>query len=93
MTISDPDSQWEREEPQRTFIATMETLHRQGRAPDDLLEVMLVLSLSGMSKAHGARAVAARLMMLADKFAGEANRLEREARDAAAAGGASGNVH
>ena len=83
MTSAETDTEWAGREPQRSFIGAPNGSRIASYSIDELEEAMLALALTMASKMHGPRPVAARLLILADKFASEANRLEREARDAA----------
>lgn len=83
MSISDPNSKWEQEQPQRTFFDTIRLLHDQGHSVESLRDLMLIISLSGECDQRGPRAVAGRLILLADRFTAEADRLEGRKADAA----------
>ena len=83
MTIAETDAEWASREPQRSLIECADRLQDQGASIDDVAEAMLAIGLTISNKVHGPRSVAARLLMLADRFSSEASRLEREARDAA----------
>lgn len=73
------DAEWAGREPQRSLIEYADKLQDQGASIEDVGEAMMAIGLTISNKLHGPRAVAARLMMLADKFNAEANRLEGEA--------------
>jgi hypothetical protein len=74
---------WAAREPQRGFIECADKLQDRGHSIDALADAMMTIALTMQSKLHGPRAVAARLLALADKFTNEADKLDREARDAA----------
>ena len=76
-------SAWAAREPQRGFIECADKLQDRGHSIDTLADAMMTIALTMQSKLYGPRAVAAHLLALADKFSNEADKLEREARDAA----------
>src|SRR5687767_10796917 len=82
-TDAETAAAWAAREPQRSVIGILERLQDQGHSVDAMADAMLSIALTMQSKLHGSRAVAARLLALADKFSNEADKLDREARDAA----------
>jgi hypothetical protein len=83
MTNIETGAEWASRKPQRSLIEYADRLQDQGHSIDGVGEAMMTLGLTISSKLHGPQAVAAWLLMLADKFAGDADRLELEARNAA----------
>jgi hypothetical protein len=77
MIDAETTAEWARKEPQRSLITTADFLQDSGHSGDSLSEAMMALSLHMQHRVHGPRAVAARLLALADKFSGEADKLDR----------------
>lgn len=83
MSDTETTAEWAKKQPQRSFIECADRLQDQDHSVDALADAMMVISLHMQSELHGARAVAARLRALADKFSSEADRRDQEARSAA----------
>jgi hypothetical protein len=84
----DPSRYWFDREPYRTLIDAAGTLEQRGASFEELVDAFLSLSLSFSVDMFGPRAVSERLYALAARFEAEADKA-----DAAAGGGAGGNVH
>jgi hypothetical protein len=76
---TDPETiaAWAAREPQRGFIECADKLQDRGHSVDALADAMLTVSLMMMHRTHGPQWVAARLVMLADKYHAEAAALRR----------------
>jgi hypothetical protein len=70
-------AEWARQEPQASFIKTAERLQDQGYSIDALADSMLMIGLFMMRQLHGPQWLAARLVLLADKFHAEADQIRR----------------
>jgi hypothetical protein len=70
-------AEWARKEPQASIIRTLDLLQDQGHSIDALGDTTLSISLAMANKIHGPQWVAARLVMLADKFHDEADQIRR----------------
>jgi hypothetical protein len=75
-------AEWARQEPQRSFIATAEALQDDGFSIDALADSMLTTCLIMLHRIHGPQWVAARLVLLADKYHAEAAALRRASAEA-----------
>lgn len=77
MSDTETTAEWAKREPQHSLIITADFLQDRGHSIDALADAMLSIALTMQSKMHGPRAVAARLVLLADKFAHEAAEADR----------------
>jgi hypothetical protein len=70
-------AEWARQEPQASFIKTAERLQDQGHSIDALADSMLMICMIMLNQVHGPQWLAARLVLLADKYHAEAAALRR----------------
>ena len=77
MTTPETTAEWARKEPQRSFIATADRLQDQGHSIDAQADAMLTICLTMMRELHGPQWLAARLVMLADKYHAEVDQIRR----------------
>jgi hypothetical protein len=84
MTTPETTAEWARKEPQRSFIECAERLQDQDHSISAMADATLMISLTMQNEIHGPQWLAARLVMLADKYHAEADQIRRagaEARD------------
>ena len=79
-TDAETAAAWAAREPQRGFIECADKLQDRGHSIDALADAMLTIALTMQSKMHGPRAVAARLVVLANKLTDEADRADAAER-------------
>lgn len=77
MTDPETAAEWAARQPQASFVATAARLEEEGYTAEEQAESLLALALHMMNEIHGPRAVGQRLYLLAHKFAGEADQIER----------------
>jgi hypothetical protein len=75
-------SAWAAREPQRGFIECADKLQDRGHSVDSLADAMLTISLTMMHRLHGPQWLAARLVLLADKYHAEAAAIRRASAEA-----------
>jgi hypothetical protein len=75
-------AEWARHEPQASFIKTAERLQDQGHSIDALADSMLTITLTMLNQIHGPQWLAARLVLLADKYRAEATAIRRACEEA-----------
>jgi hypothetical protein len=79
---------WADQEPYRTLVDAAEGLEERGASTEELMDAFLSLSLTFACGMFGPRRVSERLYELGARFEAEADKA-----DAAAGGGAGGDLH
>jgi hypothetical protein len=89
MTDTDQSAQGIKGDLYRGFAAEAERLEQSGHSTDTVIDAVLAMALTLAARAYGPRAVGQRLYLLAQQFAAEADRVERDE----GTGGSDGRVH
>jgi hypothetical protein len=77
MPDTETTAEWAKRDPQHSLIECADRLQDQGHSIDALADAMMAITLTMQTELHGPRAVAQRLWLLAQKYAGEADAADR----------------